>query len=359
VSREAGAADPRDTAWGFYAFHIHYHEDLDRLLVELARPLLGELIAERRIDRFFFVRYALGGPHIRLRLRAHASQIDAVRARVTAAAADLFRRRPSAASMPADEIMRINESILRTDPSERDDSIYPDNIVRECVFHPELERYGGAALLPLALEYFALSSARALRFVLQSGDTPRARQLPLILRMLLEEAAGFAADGGELLALLASPFEGHGDAMKVFVERGDRLFAERKDLLYRIARGDIEALVAGSSPPPLGALSLADAARDLASALRPETRAVRLRASANQLHMSANRLGLRNPEEVYLGRALWRAAEELRVQDPSLWARLDRGTREPDDGAGERLRERAESAATDAGLYARPTTPGA
>ena len=40
------------------------------------------------------------------------------------------------------------------------------------------------------------------------------------------------------------------------------------------------------------------------------------------MHMSANRLGLRNAEEVYLGRVLWLAARELRSRDDVIWGRL-------------------------------------
>jgi hypothetical protein len=42
----------------------------------------------------------------------------------------------------------------------------------------------------------------------------------------------------------------------------------------------------------------------------------------SHLHMTANRLGLKNPEEVYLGRMLWRAAREL-LLEPCRRAGLD------------------------------------
>jgi len=303
------------------AFHLHYHADLDRLLTAFVRPLLTELVAAPSIDRSFFVRYALGGPHLRLRLRVLDGQESAVRALVTARAAAFFHEAPSTPSMPVEAIHRINQSILATDANEHDDAILPDNCALERPFEPETERYGGAALLPCSLDYFALSSARALRFLDAHGGTPRARQLPLILRMLLGEALGFATDGEELLALIASPFEGH-EAMKPFVDRGDRLFAEQKEAFCRLVRSDVEAHLGAAKPAALAGLDLFEAARDLAAAWGPAPAATRLRIAGSQTHMSANRLGLRNPEEVYLGRVLWLATRELRTRDDAFQGKL-------------------------------------
>ena len=326
------------------AFHFHYHADLDRLLAELIRPLLAELVAAPRIDRFFFVRYAFGGPHLRLRLRLLDGQEAAVRDAVIARAAGFFHESPSPQAMPAEEIRRINQSILATDASEQEDAVHPDNCARERLFEPETERYGGATLLPYSLDYFTLSSARALRFLGTHGGTPRARQLPLILRMLLGEALGFAADGEELLALLAAPFEGQPEAVKTFMDRGDRLFAEQKEAFCRLLRADVEAHLGAAPPAVLAGLDLFTAARELAASWASTPAATRLRISGSQTHMSANRLGLRNPEEVYLGRVLWLAARELRTRDDALWGRLQGGIVANREVASQRLGARAERA---------------
>lgn len=307
---------------GWISFHLHYHEDLDRLLIGLVEPLVGDLIAARRIDQSFFIRYALGGRHVRLRLHPEEGQGDAVRAEVTAAAQTFLRTTPSTMSMSAEEIRRVNQSILAADPGERDEEIVPDNCVRERPFQPETDRYGGAALWPSSLDHFARSSARALRFLAVHGAAPRAKQLPLILRMILGEAVGFAADGEELLAILAAPFEGREGALKPLVDRGDQLFAQQRDPLSRLLAADIAAILGGATPAALADLDLSAAARDLAAAVRPAGRAVRRRVAVSQVHMSANRLGIHNAEEVYLGRALWRVVGEIRARDAFLWDRL-------------------------------------
>ncbi len=49
------------------SYHLFYHGDRD--LVLRLWPTLAPLILSRIVDSFFFLRYSLGGPHIRIRLR--------------------------------------------------------------------------------------------------------------------------------------------------------------------------------------------------------------------------------------------------------------------------------------------------
>src|SRR4029077_11347781 len=125
--------------------HLHYHGDGNLLLVQLVRPLAGSLLRSGAIDRFFFIRYELGGHHVRLRLRAAPGAGDAVDAAVTAAAADFFARLPSAHPLPAEAVARRTREILATDPSESDATFHPDNSLRIVPFIPEVDRYGGPA----------------------------------------------------------------------------------------------------------------------------------------------------------------------------------------------------------------------
>ena len=61
------------------SYHVFYHGRLDQPLLQLVYPAVRELWLRGRCRRFFFIRYALGGPHLRLRLfcaRAHAEEVD-------------------------------------------------------------------------------------------------------------------------------------------------------------------------------------------------------------------------------------------------------------------------------------------
>jgi hypothetical protein len=300
------------------AFHFYYAEDRDRLLRESIRPLITALIARGDIDSFFFIRFGLGGEHVRLRLRVTPGHESAVRGAVAQAAAGFFARRPSTRRATDDQIRARNRLILANDPGETDDGIYPDNTLHERDFHPETERYGGAPLLGHSLDFFALSSVHALHFLAEHGDAPRARQLPVILRLLFCQAWGQAWDGDSLLAILAYAEAYWGRSMGPVLERGDHLFAERPALYCQILRREHEAFLARHTGPARP--SLAEAAACLARALRTAGPAERRSIGMSQLHMTANRLGLSNAEECYLGRLLWRAAEASGRDMP--WSRL-------------------------------------
>ncbi|HSN86598.1 MAG TPA: thiopeptide-type bacteriocin biosynthesis protein, partial [Thermoanaerobaculia bacterium] len=146
------------------AFHLHYHERQDQILEELVHPLVASLVRRGEIDSFFFVRYALGGPHIRLRIRLCGNGQAAV-AEVLGAAERFFEACPSRATLPEEKILAINRSVLKSDPSESDEAVYPDNFVRQAPYAPEIERYGGPELFPESLAFFAISSCRVLRWL--------------------------------------------------------------------------------------------------------------------------------------------------------------------------------------------------
>lgn len=304
-----------DSDWSRWrSCHLYYHGDADLLLGRLVRPLTGSLLRARAIDHFFFIRYELGGPHVRLRLRTAPGASSLVEKAVREAAESFFAECPSAEPRSPELVLRRTRETLAADPSETDATIYPDNSLRIVPFRPEVDRYGGSGLIGDSLDFFALSSVRALGFARTLGGEPRARQIPWLLRALAMQAVGFARDETELPRLLgyaaipASAPEGH--AMAPFAERGDRAFERQpeafRNLLLEACAGGAEAVAARGE------------ARRLAAGIRRTA----LRASEpillSHMHMTANRLGIRNPEEALLSRILWRAASAPGKPDPGL-----------------------------------------
>jgi thiopeptide-type bacteriocin biosynthesis protein len=313
AGRTEGAAEH---SWSWRAIHVHYHASLDRLLCELIAPAMAIVEREHRIEQWFFVRFAAGGPHLRLRLRGPgaAATGDAI----TAMARAFLAREPSRASLADDEVRRITESVLRSDPTETDDAVYPDNTVRDAPFRPEIERYGGALLFERAADYFAVSSGRALRFALEHRDAPRPRQLPVIAGILLGEALGMAADRDDLLALLAHAADPGVEKLEPFIRRGDQAFDQRGPVFVHLLQRAAATITPGSARDAAGGSAdsgpassdpdrvLARAAGALATIVRQSVPDPR-RVLASHRHMTANRLGLTGAEEVYLTRAMWRA----------------------------------------------------
>lgn len=296
------------------AFHFHYHEQQDHLLEELLRPLVASLAKRGESDSFFFVRYLLGGPHIRLRVRL-CGDLQAVAAEVQGTAKRFFEACPSRATLPEDKILAINREILKGDPTERDEEVYPDNFMRPAPFHPELERYGGPELFPESLAFFAISSCRVLRWLHEKAGDSGSR-LSFAFHHLALQALGSSKNGQELLGLVSYPVPGWESAPALLVQRGDEVFERQKESHVRALRRRIEAIVDG---PLFGGDLLAE--RTLEGALRE----VRTRRGilSSHLHMTANRLGLKHAEEIYLARLLWRTFSELASSEPALWKRLE------------------------------------
>ena len=177
-------ASPPNADLGWLSFHITYHSgSRDHLLVDLVRPLLRGLLRDGGIDRAFFIRYSLGGPHVRLRLRPVAGSAAEVREIVRRQAESFLRAHPSPAAMPEEEVQRLNELNRSRDAGEPDDEVLPDNTVLEVPFRPETQRYGGLDLLPRSLDFFALSSVRALQLLVRRRLLTEGEWLAAALRL--------------------------------------------------------------------------------------------------------------------------------------------------------------------------------
>jgi hypothetical protein len=258
------------------------------------------MLRDGLIRRFFWIRYNLGGPHVRLRLEVEPAHARAAAARVHADAEAFFRRAPSTATQPDDVVRRRNRGIVPSDrfAAGQEDVVFADHSVAELPVQLEVDRYGGAAVLEHSLGFFALSSAVALGFVAAHRHLPAAERLAGAVRMLVRQARGYADDGAELVRLLGYALPPAG-RQSPYVAAADAAFATQGDALRRVLRSELD-----SDPLP----ELALGARDLSSALRGCAR--REAIGASHLHMTANRLGLTNREEIYLSRLMVLAAED-------------------------------------------------
>ena len=290
------------SAWR--SFHLFYHGERDRVLLDFLRPAAAQLLAEGLADRFYFMRYGLGGPHLRLRFRAVRGREVALAAAVERLGGDFLARHPSTASLPAAELERHQAAFL-IDSQESDTAIYPDNSLVEMPPIFEIERYGGPELFPAALDFFGISSLEALAFLANSRVTPAAKLTTRRLRFLIRQAGGFAEDDAEFERLVGYALDTWGEAMPTLVQRGDETFDKQPEALVNLVLVELANLAA--APPPLAVA--ASALRRQVSGASSE---VRTRLLSSQLHLSANRLGLLNPEEVYLGRILVRASRAAR-----------------------------------------------
>jgi hypothetical protein len=294
--------------------HLYYHQDHDRPLHDFVGPLVASLVANHQIDAFFFVRYGLGGPHIRLRLRALPGTTEQIMEEVQQSARHFLRVRPSTCSLDEQVIRRANEHILSNDPHETDDSVYPDNTLVFAPFRPEVARFGGQALLPFSLTFFTLSSVVSLISLFSHLDDRRSLRLAAVLQLLLYQALGFAADEAELRSLLNYGVDSWGQSAPQLLENGDRVFQSQAAALlklFTIAASALRSLLPSEEPIAEAPSFLAVAAARLSAGIGKDNPSIRLRIGTSQLHLTATRLGLSNAEEVYISRLLYATLQEL------------------------------------------------
>jgi hypothetical protein len=296
------------------AYDLFYHEDRDHALRHFVGPAFGSVWREGRIDNFFFVRYALGGPHLRLRAHVCLGPGTEVGAILEDAAARFLAQHPSKATWSDEKIARMNRAVLANDRQEVDCGVPLDNTFLLAPLRFEVERYGGLGMIGASLDFFAVSSSHALGFLLQHAETPPARRLSMMFRILARQACGFATDGDDLLNLLSYPAR-FGDSLVPLSSHGDEVFDARRETFQALLAAECDALL---HHPSLET----EAARHLRSAIEGADAVTRRRIAESQMHMTANRLGLLNSEEVYLGRLLWRSARDLAEWAPKLWLQL-------------------------------------
>lgn len=162
------------------AFHVFYFDEahVDPLILE-AETLISGVSSLR--PAWFFIRYNLGGMHLRFRLRGRFDRFDEVLLRLRERAWMLSESPLEAAKPPAGGV-----------PDERGHLHYPGSVV-EIPYAPETERYGGPHVLPVNEALFERSTALAVRIIAATvGDRPMRAKLAVDLMLA---AASIAVDG--------------------------------------------------------------------------------------------------------------------------------------------------------------------
>jgi hypothetical protein len=306
------------------SMHLYYHGDRRTVINGVVAPLVEELVCDKRwVDRFFFVNHPLGGPHVRFRLRCLPGWKGEVEELVTERACDFFTASPSCNPLPATAIEQANAAILRSDPYENDATVYPDNSVRLVPFTGEPERYGGKRLFPDSLDLFCCSSLATLELLGRGGDLSDAQYLYQGAIVLMTQAVSLAVSAKHLSMLLRYMPE---DQWEPIRERADLTYGERAQAFQRLVEGVLDAVTGGSRSEGGGDRSLTHIlypagrlfVEAVTAAAVDQSRLAMIMGS--NLHMTANRLGLRNPDEVYVSRLLWRTVEEAMSGD-GRWSR--------------------------------------
>ena len=327
---------------GWISLHVFYAANANPVLVRCVRPLVADLRARGLLRSWFFIRYWLEGPHVRLRLLpAGPSAAAEVAATAQDALARFLRERPALYEEDRDSSGELYKNMFLAEYSqERWDELYgadgtmpfrDNNSVAPIPYERELSRYGGPVGMELAEWHFQESSEMVLTLLETTNVHVRTVLLGQAAQLTAALCFAFLGDEGEVAAFLTryrtmweTSYQEPSDAQH---ERFDRSYQRMRDrLVERIrhvrdsARDDPAA-----SPTPLERSWLAHCAelrdRVLKSAEAealvfrdgavPDPRAALAIVLSSYVHMTNNRLGVSILDEIYLSYVMVKALADL------------------------------------------------
>jgi lantibiotic biosynthesis dehydratase-like protein len=304
---------------GWQSYHLFYHDDLNTPLLKCVVPLVTELHRLGWAKKFFFIRYQLGGPHLRLRILPKLNCEEKTRELIHCEVARFLKQHASRNTKRETEIRNINKVLLANDPHEISDEVYPNNTLLEAAFVPETTRYGGLNLLPHSLDFFVISSVAAFLSLKQQSVSGRKIDLGFTARYLIRFALGFSESFEELDELVSYGMRWtsvNSPNLEVLIKK---LYEQQR---IKIARLVADELQAAANPSARTQAALwTNAAHSLAVKLTHLDDATRRHILESHLHMTANRFGLKNVDEFYLSGLLHQALEELAPLDRYLLSR--------------------------------------
>lgn len=163
-----------DADW--IALHVFYAANANPMLVEGVAPMIRRLRDEGLIQRWFFIRYWMEGPHVRLRVLPASREVAGrVRAEVEGALREILRRRPALYEADRDDSGEMYKRMYLAEYSQEQwdaqygrDGTMPyreNNSFHDFPYEREYDRYGGPASMALSEWHFEKSSDIVLRLL--------------------------------------------------------------------------------------------------------------------------------------------------------------------------------------------------
>jgi hypothetical protein len=342
------AVTTTEAAWG--ALHVHYAGNLNPMLLECVEPLVRGLRQEGLLDRYFFIRYWLGGPHLRLRLLptdpGFAAEVDR---RAQESISAFLERRPALYDINPDDTQTLYKQLFLFEYSQAEwDERYgpqgvmplePNNTVVAAPYEPEYDRYGGVAGVRLAEWQFEQSSDMVVRLVKSSNLHVRtvtlgvSAQLSLVMAFAFLRTSSRVVDFFRHYALNWSRVEAEAGA-RDFEDRYQRSAGELRTRVRKIhaavVDGKLEELASFARDWTSHCVELGRRVREhteRGELLFPTQADAGVRAPVTDpavsmwilisgyVHMTNNRLGVTIQHEAYLAYILRRAVEDFAAEE--------------------------------------------
>ncbi|MEV8373857.1 thiopeptide-type bacteriocin biosynthesis protein [Kribbella sp. NPDC056861] len=327
------------------ALHVFYASDANPILVEAVRPLVAELRRDELIEHWFFIKYWMEGPHLRVRFKpARPELLEEVEKRATAAIEAFLARRPALYDTDIDGLADIYKKMYVAEYGEERfveeygvDGVMPfrpNNTVASLPYEQEFDRYGGPVGMALGEWHFEASSDLVAKLLATSNTHVRPVLLGLATQLSLLTAYSFLETDEAVRRFFQryrgfwetsyqEPSDDYHESFDKSYELTRASLTERVDRIRTISAGDSDQQLSGIERAwlthcrELRARVDADAEQLLFPSRTggterepiadPEARAAVLLSS--YIHMTNNRLGVAILDEIYLSYLIERALE--------------------------------------------------
>ncbi|HTZ43222.1 MAG TPA: thiopeptide-type bacteriocin biosynthesis protein [Jatrophihabitans sp.] len=323
------------------SLHTFYAANSNPVLVHCIGPLVAELRERGLIEKWFFIRYWLEGPHTRLRLLPKEDvDPDEVRQLALSRIAAFLKRRPALYEEDRNNSDELYKNMFLAEyPQQRWDELYgaegrmpfrDNNTVAEIGYEREYSRYGGPAAMALAESHFERSSDHVLSLLASTNVHVRTVLLGQAAQNTAALCLAFLPDEAAIAEFLtryrtmweSSYGESSDDQHEKFDRSYDRMaerFVQRLRHLRAAARGERPAATPGEQSWLAHCAELRDQVVALAEAGELTFRdgvitdpAIALPiVLSSYVHMTNNRLGASILDEIYLAYVISRAMREI------------------------------------------------
>ncbi|MCZ2819834.1 thiopeptide-type bacteriocin biosynthesis protein [Modestobacter sp. VKM Ac-2977] len=212
AAQDDRAAEPRvDPGW--VALHVYYSSNSNPLLEEMVKPLVDRLRSQGLIDGWFFIRYWMEGPHIRLRLHPRdPADRELVLALAGEAVGAYMRHRPALYRLDPQVLGPLYKDMFLMEYTEEDwTRTYGENGTMPMQdtntwdlrdYEPEYVKYGGPRGVRIAEGHFERSSDLVLELVASTNMHVRNIVFGLAVQVMTVTTAVFLGERAEMASFL-------------------------------------------------------------------------------------------------------------------------------------------------------------
>lgn len=172
------------------SYHMFCHDTSKHIeLIKKVSTILEKLVKIEKINKWFFIRYWIGGPHLRIRLEANNNFTSEDKKKLLDSLVQMNIEN-SGFQIKRDLYYSMNKAGLNeTTLEEKDFPWFRSGLVEEIDYIPEVSRYGGDVLISTSETGFYLSSLLSLNFI-ELGATNKILITSAIMKLIFEKVIG-------------------------------------------------------------------------------------------------------------------------------------------------------------------------